>query len=61
MAWRWLRYQPDSALSKWFNERTAGARGGMRRVMIVVLARKLLIALWRFSETGLVPAGAKLV
>ena len=60
MAWRWLRYQPDSALSKWFEERTAGARGRIRRVMIVALARKLLIALWRFSETGLVPTGAKL-
>ena len=35
MAWRWLRYQPDSALSKWFNERTAGSRGRIRRVMIV--------------------------
>ena len=42
MAWRWLRYQPDSALSKWFNERTAGSRGRIRRVMIVALARKLL-------------------
>lgn len=60
MAWRWLRHQPDSALSKWFEERTAGARGRIRRVMIVALARKLLIALWRFSETGLVPTGAKL-
>ena len=60
IAWRWLRHQPDSALSKWFKERTAGARGRIRRVMIVALARKLLIALWRFSETGLVPTGAKL-
>ena len=47
VAWRWLRYQPDSALSKWFNERTAGSRGRIRRVMIVALARKLLIALRR--------------
>ena len=60
MAWRWLRHQPESALSKWFEERTAGARGRIRRVMIVALARKLLIALWRFSETGLVPTGARL-
>ena len=60
MAWRWLRHQPDSALSKWFEKRTAGARGRIRRVMIVALARKLLIALWRFSGTGLVPTGAKL-
>ena len=61
MAWRWLRYQPDSALSKWFDARTAGARGRIRRVMVVALARNLLIALWRFSETGLVPTGARLV
>ncbi len=60
MAWRWIRYQPDSVLSKWFEERTAGAKGRMRRVMIVALARKLLIALWRFCETGLVPTEAKL-
>ena len=60
MAWRWVRYQPDSALSEWFEQRTAGARGRIRRVMIVALARKLLIALWRFSEIGLVPTGARL-
>ena len=60
MAWRWLRHQSESALSKWFEERTAGARGRIRRVMIVALARKLLVALWRFCETGLVPTGAKL-
>ena len=60
MAWRWLRHQPDSALSKWFEERTAGARGRIRRVMIVALARKLLIALWRLSESGLVPTGARI-
>ena len=60
MAWRWLRHQPDSALSQWFEERTAGARGRVRRVMIVALARKLLIALWRYHETGLVPSGARL-
>ena len=60
MAWRWLRHQPDSALSRWFEKRTAGARGRMRRVMIVALARKLLVALWRFCETGLVPTGARL-
>ena len=60
MAWRWLRHQPESALAIWFENRTAGAQGRMRRVMIVALARKLLIALWRFSETGLVPSGARL-
>ena len=61
MAWRWLRYQPDSPLSMWFEKRTAGSRGRMRKVMVVALARKLLIALWRFAETGLVPTSAKLV
>ena len=60
MAWRWLRHQPDSALSEWFEKRTAGGRGRIRRVMVVALARKLLIALWRFSETGLVPTGARI-
>ena len=59
MAWRWVRYQPDSALSQWFQARTAGARGRIRRVMIVAVARKLLIALWRYADTGLVPTGAR--
>ncbi len=60
MAWRWVRYQPDSALVQWYEKRTQGAGARNRRVMIVALARKLLIALWRFCETGLVPTGAKL-
>ena len=59
MAWRWVRFQPDSALSQWFQARTAGARGRMRRVMIVAVARKLLVALWRYADTGLVPTGAR--
>ncbi len=59
MAWRWVRYQPDSALSQWFQARTADGRGRIRRVMIVALARKLLIALWRYANTGLVPTGAR--
>ena len=46
--------------SRWFERRTASAGGRARRVMIVALARKLLIALWRFWETGLVPTGARL-
>ena len=60
MAWRWLRYQPDSALARWFEKRTAGGDARTRRVMITALARRLLIALWRFAETGLVPQGARL-
>ncbi|MDE0001779.1 MAG: hypothetical protein OXQ29_03690 [Rhodospirillaceae bacterium] len=53
-----MRHQPDSALGKRFNDRCGEAKGRIRRVMIVALARKLVIALWRFVETGLVPAGA---
>ncbi len=59
-AWLWLRYQPDSALSQWFHERVGGAKGRLKRIMIVALARKLLVALWRYLETGLVPNGAVL-
>ncbi len=57
-AWLWLRHQPDSALSLWFHDRTQGQKGRIRRVMIVALARKLAIALWRYLETGLIPEGA---
>jgi transposase len=59
LAWRWLRFQPDSALSRWFDERTGGAKGRIRKIMIVALARKLLVALWRLVETGELPAGAR--
>ncbi len=58
MAWLWLRWQPRSALSVWFTERVGGARGRVRRIAIVALARKLMVALWRSVETGLVPDGA---
>jgi transposase len=58
LAWRWLRLQPQSALSRWFHERTGGAKGRIRKVMAVAVARKLLVALWRYLETGEVPAGA---
>jgi transposase len=60
LAWRWLRFQPDSALSRWFDERTGGAKGRIRKIMAVALARKLLVALWRYVETGEIPAGARL-
>ena len=60
MAWLWLRYQPHSALSRWFHERVGTGTGRVRRITIVALARKLLIALWRFLETGLLPDGAEL-
>ncbi len=60
LAWTWLRFQPDSALARWFKERTAGAKGRMRKIMAVALARKLLIALWRFAKEGVIPDGATL-
>jgi len=60
MAWLWLRYQPNSALSNWFRERVGNGVGRIRRITIVALARKLLIALWRFLETGLIPDGVEL-
>jgi transposase len=60
LAWRWLMFQKDSALAQWYRARTAGARGDVRKTMIVALGRKLLIALWRYVTTGEVPAGAKL-
>jgi transposase len=56
LAWRFLDYQKESALAKWFRARTANARGS-RKKMIVALARKLLIALWRFVHDGVVPEG----
>jgi transposase len=58
IAWVWLRYQPDSALSRWFHARFGTASGRMRRVGIVALARRLAIALWRFASQGIVPEGA---
>jgi transposase len=60
LAWSWLRYQPDSALSIWFRERFGGGGKRLRRIGIVAVARKLLIALWRFLETGVLPEGAVL-
>ncbi len=60
ISWLWLRYQPDSALSQWFNRRSAGGGKRMRRIGIVALARKLLIGLWRYVEMGEIPAGAHL-
>ena len=57
LAWRFLMFQKDSALAQWYRARTAEARGDLRKTMIVALARKLLIALWRFVANGEVPAG----
>ncbi len=60
LAWLWLRHQPDSPLSIWFRERVGNVKGRIRRITIVAMARKLLIALWRYLETGMVPTGAVL-
>jgi transposase len=60
LAWTWLRYQPNSALSQWFNERFGRGGKRMRRVGIVALARRLAIAVWRYLEHGEIPAGATL-
>ncbi len=60
LAWLWLRYQPGSALARWFAERAGAARGRVRKIAAVALARKLLVALWKYVSTGLVPEGARL-
>ena len=60
LAWRFLLFQRESALARWYRERTADARGGTRKTMIVALARKLLIALWRLVTTGAMPEGVVL-
>jgi transposase len=60
LAWSWLRYQPQSELSQWFNRRFAGGGKRLRRIGIVALARRLAIALWRYLEHGLIPDGAQL-
>ena len=60
LAWRWIRFQPGSAITAWFRAKTVGAGGRAKRVAIVAVARKLAIALWRMATLGIVPDGAKL-
>lgn len=60
IAWAWLRNQPNSQLSRWYQKRFAKGSSRMRRIGIVALARKLLIALWRYLEYGVLPEGAQL-
>src|SRR5499433_2873354 len=60
LAWRWLMFQKGSALTQWYRSRTADGRSGIRKTMIVALARKLLIALWRYVTTGELPQGVVL-
>ena len=60
IAWGWLRFQPQSKLSKWYHERYANGGSRMRRIGIVAVARKLMIDLWRYLEYGVIPEGAVL-
>ena len=60
LAWLWLRYQPGSPLALWFRERVGALQGRTRRIAIVGMARKLLIALWRYVETGVIPDGVEI-
>jgi len=59
-AWAWLRFQPQSALARWYQQRFGAGNSRMRKIGIVALARKLLIAFWRYLETGIIPEGAML-
>jgi transposase len=59
-AWLWLRYQPDSALSRWFANKVKGQGSRVRRIAITAMARKLVVALWRYARFGVVPEGALL-
>jgi transposase len=58
LSWLWLRYQPESRITIWFNERFATAGKRMRRIGIVAVARKLLVALWKYLEKGMIPEGS---
>jgi transposase len=58
LAWLWQRYQPDAACVRWYRERAGATGARLRKVMVVALARKLLIALWRFATEGVLPEGA---
>ena len=60
LSWLWLRNQPESALARWYQGRFANGGKRMRRIGIVALARKLLVALWQYVEEGVVPEGAVL-
>ena len=58
LAWLWRRYQPRSELTRWFEHRFGAGGKRARKVGIVALARRLMVALWRYLQTGIVPAGA---
>jgi transposase len=58
LAWLWVYHQPGSALTRWFHQRVGDQKGRIRKIAIVALARKLMVALWRYLQTGLIPTGA---
>jgi transposase len=58
LAWLWVRHQPHSALTRWFHERVKRNGGRLRKTIIVALARKLLVALWKYVNSGVVIEGA---
>jgi len=58
LAWMWLRHQPESALSRWFHERVRHNGGRLKKTTIVALARKLLVALWKYATAGIAIEGA---
>ena len=58
IAWLWRKYQPESPLSRWYAAKTRDQSPRIRRIMLIALARKLVIMLWRYVETGAVPEGA---
>jgi transposase len=60
IAWAWVRYQPTSALTQWYHDRFGGGGAVLRRIGIVALARRVIIALWRYGTQGIVPEGARL-
>jgi transposase len=60
LAWLWLKHQPGSELACWYQQRVGGLKGRIKRITIVAVARKLMVALWRYLETGVVPSGAVL-
>jgi transposase len=60
LAWNWIRYQPKSKLTLWYNKRFVKAGKKARKVGIVAVARRMLIELWRYLETGMLPEGAEL-
>ena len=60
LAWLWLRHQPEGALAGWFHAKVGEAKGRLRRIAVVALARKLMVALWRYVTAGVIPEGAVL-